>query len=149
MITEGTSDRGPQYINIHDPISHMVDNTNASSVSKAKVGSRIKSNFKALGTRYCDSIKGDKEDRSIETWEKFAAAFIGIFMSLFLFIEGSVELIKAVCDFESSNGMPQKPESNDNWYSRNIDKKSKLIVWYKMDLKKSGQEIEKYDMFTG
>lgn len=95
MITEGTSDRGPQYINIHDPISHMVDNTNASSVSKAKVGSRIKSNFKALGTRYCDAIKGEKRD-DMKTGEIFAAIFIGVFMSPFLFLEGTIELIKAI-----------------------------------------------------
>ena len=114
MITEGTSDRGPQYINIHDPISHMVDNTNASSVSKAKVGSRIKSNFKALGTRYCDAIKGDKKERTMNIGEIFASAFIGVFMSPFLFIEGTVELVKAICGFESSDGRSQKSESNDN-----------------------------------
>lgn len=47
--------------------------------------------------------------------EIFASAFIGVFMSPFLFIEGTVELVKAICGFESSDGRSQKSESNNNW----------------------------------
>lgn len=79
----------PNYIEINDNIKNIniSDNTTADSSSKAKVGSRIKNNFKALGMRYCDSIKGGKEDRKMKTGEIFAAVFIGVFMSSFLFIE--------------------------------------------------------------
>ena len=72
-------------------------------INKETVRSRIKSNFKALSTRYCDAI-GDKEDRSMKPGEIFAAIFIGVFMSPFLFIEGTIELVKAICGYQSSDG---------------------------------------------
>lgn len=91
-----------------------IKNSKVGDFSKANVGSRIKSNFKALGTRYCDAIKGDKKERTMNIGEIFASAFIGVFMSPFLFIEGTVELVKAICGFESSDGRSQKSESNNN-----------------------------------
>lgn len=72
-------------------------------INKETVRSRIKSNFKALSTRYCDAI-GDKEARSMKPGEIFAAIFIGVFMSPFLFIEGTIELVKAICGYQSSDG---------------------------------------------